>query len=181
MLKIIQENKAVVQFLVTFGGLYVVLALLYRYYLGMEVPIQHFPDYFTHLVSEQSSEFVKAMGYSSKIEPHPFQASMKFFVNKQYLIQVVEGCNGISVLILFISFIFAFYKGAKKTFLYAFAGCALIYTMNVIRIGILAIGVYEYPKYSDFLHNIVFPAVIYGTVFLLWFAWINRFSKTVKK
>ncbi|HET8837479.1 MAG TPA: exosortase family protein XrtF [Flavobacteriaceae bacterium] len=177
MLKIISENKAVVRFLVIFGGLYLILALLYKLYLGMEFSINHFPDYFTHLVSVQSSEMVQVFGYSSKVEPHPFQESMKFFVNGEFLARIVEGCNAISVIILFVSFIFAFYKDAKKTFLFAFAGAVFIYAINIFRIALLAIGIYEYPEYSGFLHGTVFPAIIYGTVFFLWFLWVKNFSK----
>ncbi len=181
MLKIIKENKAVVQFLLTFGGLYLILAVLYKFYLGMDFSINNFPDYFTRLVAEQSREMVQVFGYSSKIEPHPFQESMKFFVNDRYLARIVEGCNGISVIILFVSFIFAFYKGAKKTFIFAFSGSVFIYAINILRIALLAIAIYEYPEYTDFLHGTAFPAIIYGTVFLLWFVWVNNFSKNTKK
>ena len=57
----------------------------------------------------------------------------------------------------------------------------LIYVVNIIRIVILSIGIYSYPKQADVLHEVVFPAIIYGVVFLLWVFWVNRFSKLNKK
>lgn len=177
MLKIIKENKAVVRFLLTFGGIYLVLALLYQWYLTVEVPLRYFPDFFTHLVAEQSKEIIQVFGYTSKTLPHPFEESVKLFVNGDFLVRVVEGCNGISVLILFVAFVFAFNKKWKQTVLFALAGSVLLYVMNVLRIALLTIGIYEYPQHTDILHQIVFPAIIYGTVFLLWFVWVNQFTK----
>jgi len=56
----------------------------------------------------------------------------------------------------------------------------LIYAMNIIRIALLTIAIYERPEHTELLHGTVFPAVIYGTVFLLWLGWINAYKKPIK-
>ncbi|HET8809841.1 MAG TPA: exosortase family protein XrtF [Flavobacteriaceae bacterium] len=181
MLKILKENKAVVRFLLIFGGCYLVLALLYKAYLSYEVSEAYYPDFFTHLVAEQTKLVLRGFGYVSETLPHPNEESVQLFVNGKLMVRVVEGCNAISVIILFVSFVVAFFNGWKPTLLFIFGGAVLLYVMNIFRIALLTIGLYGFPQYKQLLHDIVFPAIIYGTVFLLWFLWMNRFSKQTTK
>ena len=88
---------------------------------------------------------------------------------------MVEGCNAISVMILFASFVFAFYKGAK-TFLFAVAGLILLHILNISRIVLLNIIFLKYPQYEKIGHDYLFPAIIYGGVIILWLVWIQVFA-----
>ncbi|GAA4893379.1 hypothetical protein GCM10023311_17370 [Flaviramulus aquimarinus] len=135
----------------------------------------------THLVSKQTDTLLRAFGYNSEILPHPDEPSMKVIVNGKFIARIIEGCNAISVIVLFMSFIVAFSGTLKTTFFYILSGAVLIYTVNVLRIVILIIGMYHYPEYEDVMHTVVFPAIIYGMVFLLWIFWVNRFSKLKQK
>ena len=105
---------------------------------------------------------------------------MKLLVRGKYLARIIEGCNAISVIVLFISFVIAFSGKLKTTVLFLLSGSILIYVVNLIRIVILAVGLYHYPWRSDILHSVIFPAIIYGMVFLLWMLWVNRFSNIGK-
>lgn len=131
----------------------------------------------THLVSVQSKVLLETLGYDVQILPHPDEPSMKVFVNGNFLARIVEGCNSISVIILFVSFIMAFAAELKTTFFYILSGSILIYSVNVLRIVFLSMGLYHYPNQEAVLHTVVFPGIIYGLVFLLWVFWVNRFSK----
>ena len=77
---------------------------------------------------------------------------------------------------LFISFLIAFAGKPKTTFFYALSGSVLIYTINIVRIAVLSIGLYHYPWRRDILHTVIFPLLIYGMVFILWMVWVRRFS-----
>jgi len=151
--------------------------MLYSYYLDKSQGGSFYPDYFTHIVAKQSSVLIEWMGYSSKIEPHELEASQKLFVNNEFMARIVEGCNAASIIILFVSFIIAFAENFKKTFLFLLGGGLLIYLVNLIRIAILTVMYYEYPQYQETLHSVVFPAIIYGMVFLLWMIWVRMLSE----
>ena len=138
---------------------------------------KYYPDYLTNLVAKQSQALLETVGYSTTIEPHSNEASMKLIINNKFVARVVEGCNSVSVIILFLSFIIAFADKFKITALYIFVGSILIYSVNLIRIVILSIGLYHYPWRREILHTVIFPLIIYGMVFLLWMFWVNRFSK----
>jgi hypothetical protein len=46
---------------------------------------------------------------------------------------------------------------------------------------LLVVLMYHFPDYKEFLHGVLFPLLIYGTVFLLWIIWVNKFSFYAKK
>ena len=48
------------------------------------------------------------------------------------------------------------------------------------RIVILSACLYHYPWRREILHTVIFPIVIYGTVFILWMIWVNKFAKKKK-
>lgn len=177
MLQTIRKYKSVLWFLLTFLGSYLLLSVLYNLYLTYGSSATYYPDYVTHQVAAQSEQVIEWMGYVSSIEPHPKEASMKLYVEGAFLARVVEGCNAVSVIILFVAFMLAFFNGWKKTLLFISGGIVFIYGMNVVRIALLGIAIYEYPTYTELLHGVLFPAVIYGSVFLLWIFWVTRFSK----
>ena len=158
--------------------IYGVLTIAYHLYLSFSDGSQFYPDYMTHLVARQTNTLLNSIGYDANILPHPNEPSMKVIINGKYVARVIEGCNALSVIILFLSFIVAFAGKLKTTIFYGFAGSILIYAFNLIRIVILSVGLYHYPWREELLHNIIFPLLIYGTVFLLWMIWVNRFSKT---
>lgn len=160
----------------TFLLVYAVLTFAYKLYLDYSDGSEYYPDYMTNLVAKQTEALLNNFGYEARIERHPDEPSMKLIINSKYLARVVEGCNSLSVIILFASFVIAFAGKFKTTFFYILAGSVLIYVVNLFRIVILSIGLYHYPWRREELHTVIFPLIIYGMVFLLWMFWINRFS-----
>jgi len=154
-------------------GTYLLLSLLYAVYLQVSTNESHSPDYITTLVSNQSKEVISSFGYKANVIPYGKEPSIKLYINNQYLANIIEGCNALSIIILFISFVVSFSQNFKKTLLFIFVGTVLIYSINILRIAILAIAIYEYPQYQSFLHGIIFPGLIYGMVFLLWMLWVR--------
>ena len=119
-----------------------------------------------------------------KMESHQFQPAVRLIYNDVYIARVVEGCNAISVMILFAAFIFAFSARWHKTILYIFIGIILLHVLNCIRIALLCFSLFHYKQYSTILHGTIFPLIIYGAVFVLWILWITNYSgygKATKK
>jgi len=160
---------------------YAVLTFSYKLFLQYSSGDNYYPDYMTSLVGKQSKEILSALDYRVLLIPHPSEASLKLIINEKYVARVIEGCNSVSIIILFISFVIAFASKFKTTALYILAGSVLIYIANLVRIVILSIGLYHYPWRKDILHTVIFPAIIYGMVCFLWVVWVNRFSKSKKQ
>jgi exosortase family protein XrtF len=180
LLQLVQKYASVIRFIFTFLGTYLLLAFLYNLYLNNFDSASYYPDYLTHLVALQSEAVVSAMGYDVEIRSGFPEATMHLIVNGNFVARIIEGCNAASIIILFISFMLAFFGSLKPTLIYTLAGSVLIYVTNIFRIGLMAVGIYEYPQYAHFLHTIAFPLVIYGSVFLLWVVWIIIYTKQIR-
>ncbi|QAA81641.1 exosortase family protein XrtF [Aequorivita sp. H23M31] len=175
------KYKSVIKFVILFLGTYLVLSALYAYYLKISVNSGYPPDFFTNLVARQSSALLDALGYQPRMEYVPQHKGMFIILEKNYAINIVEGCNAVSVIILFVAFVISFAEKFKKTFFFLLAGAVLIYVVNIFRIAMLAIALYKYPEYQDVLHSVIFPAVIYGMVFLLWIIWVRTLNAKPSK
>ncbi|MCA0132988.1 exosortase family protein XrtF [Winogradskyella alexanderae] len=180
MKTLLLKYKLVIRFIITFLTVYSVLTVGYYFYLEFSDGTKYYPDYATHLVANQTENLLDGLGYDAKVLPHESEPSMKVIINGKFVARVIEGCNAISIIILFLSFIIAFADNFKTTFLYCLAGSIIIYAFNLIRIVVLSAGLYHYPWRREILHTVIFPLAIYGTVFVLWMVWVNRFSKKRK-
>jgi exosortase family protein XrtF len=133
-------------------------------------------DGFTEIVADQTRWLTEKMGYEVHIALHPEQPSVKFILNDVYISRIVEGCNALAVMILFMAFVIAFKGNIKKTIAFIALGIIAIHLLNIIRIALISIAIYHYPQYQHFLHGVLFPLVIYGFVFVLWVLWVKKYS-----
>ena len=176
MLSLFRKYRLVLRFIFIFLGSYFVFSSLYNAYLILYDTENPVPDPLTRLVAQQSGALMESFGYEVDVVMHSTGLSMKLMVEDIFLAGIVEGCNSASIIILFTSFILAFFGRPVATLMYIFAGAVIVYIANILRIVILAISIYEYPQYSGFMHSIFFPLAIYGTVFILWIIWVRIYS-----
>lgn len=169
------------QFLATFFGLYLALTIAYQTYLNQNENHQNNADVFTELVAYQAVFVMKYFDKSSYSKTNSTTASISLFYKNKNVSRVIEGCNAISIIILFVSFVVAFSGKLKPTFLYIVSGVFLIHLCNVLRIGVLSVLFYEIPQYKNVLHNVFFPFIIYSIVFILWVVWVTKFSNYAAK
>lgn len=174
--KLFTEHKGVFKFLAIFLGSYLILSAIYLGYISLSTQDQQI-DPITRLVGLQSEMIINQWGYDARVLPQSGKPSLQLFVNGDYVARIIEGCNAISIIILFAAFVIAFRKDLKRTLLFLFGGAVLIYAINLLRIGILAIALYKYPDKEPLLHQVVFPGIIYGFVAFLWMLWVGVFKK----
>ena len=153
-------------------GTYLLLSFFYATYLKVSENGNYPPDFITNLVAKQSNALLEGVGYKSALSPDNLGEGVFLTIENSFTVVIVEGCNSVSVIILFIAFIIAFAERFKKTFLFLFAGSVLIYTVNILRIAILVVAIYKFPEYENMLHSVVFPGIIYSMVFILWMVWV---------
>ena len=174
-----KRQRSIVLFLAKFFATYLLSFVIYSFYLretqNKEVAFSCAP--ITTLVAEQTEEILSFWGFNAAHVQHKEEMSVKLILNGQYTARVIEGCNSVSIIILFISFIVAFAGTLKSTLIFGVIGAISIYIINILRIAFLTVMLYKYPEEQEFLHNLVFPAIIYGFTFLLWVIWVQKFSK----
>lgn len=166
-----QDFKPILIILLRFTLIYIGLVFLYQLYLNTQIGL----DIISKWVGTQVCFVQEMAGYTSSMQELPDEQTAYFILDDVIPSRMVEGCNAISVMILFMAFVFAFYRGLQ-TFLFVGIGLIVLHISNVLRIAGINI-VYMYSEeYFKIGHDYFFPAIIYGMVVLLWIIWIKFFA-----
>lgn len=168
-------------FLTKFFAVYLLLAFLYHSYLSRFDSAKMEVDGITRLVACQAEAMLGCFGQNAAVLPNPAEPGLKLFYNGKWVARIIEGCNAVSIMVLFVSFIIAFTGKFKPTLFFILGGLFVIHIFNIIRIALLAAAIFHYPEQEHWLHGVVFPLVIYGVVFGLWLIWVNKFSFYAEK
>lgn len=171
---IMKEYKSLFLFLLKFLGTYVLLILLYNLYLENYLPA-HEPDPYTAFTSNMTSSVLNFIGFPAEsyhIENEPYY---RIAINGISTSIVNEGCNALSIMIIFVAFIVAFSTNFKTTFLYILVGLVFLFLMNIGRIVLLNWIFRYHSSYGKMAHDYLFPALIYGSIVILWIVWIRYF------
>lgn len=176
-----QEFKPTILFLVKFGVTYGLLTLLYGAY------VSSFNDYdppradgVTRAVSAQTTAILDMLGYTATQQQHPTEPSILVTVNGIESVRIFEGCNGISMFILFTAFVIAFTGPWKRMAWFIPAGLVFIHLSNLGRLVALSLISLHYPQHMYFFHKYGFTIIIYVAVFLLWVLWVGRLQRKRK-
>ena len=181
MKEYILQFKPFLVFLAKFAASYLLLTFVYQTYLHQFDEKKMEVDGFTQLVANQSQKILSLSDANSHTGINTKEASVKLFYNGKWVARIIEGCNALSVIILFVSFVIAFTGKLKPTLLFILFGSLLIHIFNVLRIALLCMALHNFPQYDSLLHDVIFPIVIYGLVFLLWIVWVNKYSFYAEK
>lgn len=179
MKKYIVQYRPFLLFLGKFFLAYLVLTLFYQLYLRQfESPKL---DSITNLVAKNTEYVLQIINSNARVDLDKPSISIPIFYNQKNVARIIEGCNAISVIILFISFVIAFSGKIKQTIFFILGGSIFIYALNISRIILLSVLMFHYPQFEHILHGVIFPLIIYGAVFILWIVWVNKFSKYATK
>lgn len=170
-----KEYRPIFISLLKFFSVYLILTALYYWYLTYYQNDLATCDIYTFNVAKQSSCLLQWIGITSKAIHIDHENFMRFYINNKFVSIVNEGCNALSVIILYVSFIIAFAYSFKKTCIYLVITILFIYLINIVRISFVNYIFYYYPQYGKFSHDYLFPSIIYGLIIILWIVWIKYF------
>lgn len=173
--------KPFLLFLGKFLLTYLLLTFVYQSYLGQFDVKKNETDSFTKLVAKQTEDVLLFVNCDVRTAPNTKEPAVNIYYNKKLIARIIEGCNAISVIILFVAFLVSFSGKMQATIYYVAGGSIIIHILNVSRIALLCVLMYYYPAQKHFLHDVFFPLFIYGFVFVMWIIWINKFSKYANK
>lgn len=174
------QYKPFLVFLAKFLGSYAVLIFVYNAYLKSFDANKFEADGFTKMVAAQSGFLLKNAAFDFELGDAKDSPSVVFYVRSKAFVRIVEGCNALSVMILFVAFVLAFRGKFWTTGMFLIVGLLTIHVLNISRIALLTAGMFYYPEFKTLLHDVVFPLFIYGVVFGLWVLWVNKFSDYAK-
>jgi exosortase family protein XrtF len=169
-----QDFKPSIFFLAKFIGFYIVLNIAYGFYLDAS---QGQADIMTKWVTEQTAAIIDS--YEDKIATGP-KADLKsifIFKDSQAILSVYEGCNGLNVMVIFVSFLIAYGKIGTRMLWFIPLGMVVIHLFNLLRILLLFHVTISMPDFLYFSHKYLFTAFIYIGVFGMWALWIFKVNE----
>ncbi|MEJ0030753.1 MAG: exosortase family protein XrtF [Bacteroidota bacterium] len=166
-----KDQKAILFFLLKFVGLYVVLNTVYGLWISSYAPL---PDPITKVVTHQSVACISITEKNISIGSVATSPNVPILKDGRAVVNVYEGCNGLNVMFVFLSFVIAYTGTLWKTAWFCVVGLVLIYIFNLFRVSLLYFIAEYYPNNLYFFHKYLFTGVLYGIVFVLWYFWVRK-------
>ncbi len=160
--------------LIFFVG-YLGLLLLYLGYLHYFNTVKNTVDPFTFVTAKNAAWAMSQLGFDTQAFHFNGKHYVWLYIEKEYATKVNEGCNAISIAILVIAFVTAFYTTKKQVCIYLIFSLIVLYIINILRIAWLS---YIYRFQHDFFkvgHDWIFPSIVYGFVVVSWLVWMKYF------
>jgi exosortase family protein XrtF len=170
----IAQYKYAILFIVKYLALYLILNTVYAFYIDYYNPQ---PDSLTISIAYKVAKLLQWIGEPAVVEIKNGYAKVPIMREGNVVVEVFEGCNGVNVIIVYLSFLFAFSGPKKLLAKFLIVGIVLIYLINLFRVGALYLVALHNPDKLYFFHKFFFTAIIYGFVFILWFLWGNAVKR----
>ena len=167
------EFKPTIAFLLRFIGLFVVASLVYGFFIPAYEPGV---DPVTRAITHQASAILNFLGWATQSFDYPGKSTTSLQWQGKGIISVYEGCNGLNVMVVFLSFIFAFGPLNKTTGWFILVALTTINLANLARIILLFFVVIYLSAWSYFAHKYLFTAFIYVIVLALWIIWVRKYG-----
>lgn len=171
-----KDFKPIIFFIARFFLVYILLTALYSWFLQPYLYEQQIADPITSWMADSAVSLMNFLGFEASNIQVEGEVWRRFILDGAYASSVNEGCNAVSVMIIFLSFIVAFSRGLVRTLVFSLFGLGIVILSNIARIALLTWFFRYQPAYSKMSHDYLFPAIIYGTVVVLWFIWVNFFA-----
>lgn len=168
----LKQNKKAILFVVSMLGIYFALQFLYDYIIS---PYTSVDSKLIEIIISQAEGILVSMNYELLISNPIYENHMGITATSGVIIG--NPCDGLSLFILFTSFLVVFSGKWWFKIIYILLGVGLIHFLNVFRVVALAIIVKYYPETLDFHHSYTFTLFIYSIIFLVWMLRIKVYSK----
>lgn len=174
MTGMLKEFRPTILFLAKFIGIYFIANLAYGFWVTSYYPR---PDPVTELITHQSAWALRQMGWETSVENSGSRPTTFIECDGRRIVSVFEGCNGIGVGIVFLSFLGAMGPLGRAVGWFAALGLLILYASNVSRIVFLFLVSMNFRQYFYFAHKYLFTASIYAVVLVLWVWWVKKYPR----
>ena len=160
-------NSKNVRIGVFFAKALAIYGLWYVVYDLWLLPDGRLDQWLSHNVAWMTKNVMSLFGHESE--------SIKriVYVRNAGGVEVINGCNGLTTVGLFIGFVMAYPGKTWRRALFIPTGVLVIYATNVFRIVIMLFAKLYWPAAFDPLHGFGLTTIFYVTVFGLWVIWVN--------
>ena len=108
--------------------------------------------------------------------PDCFAKGITVYVAGRPTLNILPGCNGLELIILYIGFLLCLPTTLKRMANFIVWGGISILILNYIRFVVLAYMTVQKMALTHFLHLYVFTLIVYGYIFLLWRQYTKKYG-----
>lgn len=159
-----------IRFLIWFVALYLILNMIYGLWVEAWNPQA---DPATGWVGRQTAWCLNQIGYEVSLQPLADRPLIAFMSAGAVVINLFEGCNGINVMIVFVSFLLAYGGRPQRLIPFTLVGLLLIHILNLARVGLLFWLAETESTWFYYFHKYLFTGFLFAFVFLGWWIWIK--------
>lgn len=157
-------NSPILKFIAKALVIFVIWYMLYELWLLPEGSLDH---WLSLNIIGVSAGIIDLLGYDV------FTVNRIIGIGEYPGIEIIDGCNGIAAMGLFLGFILAYPGDWKNKASFCFVGIGIIYVVNILRVITLTITQANWPEFFDFTHDYSTTAIFYIVIFVLWMVWVN--------
>ncbi len=97
------------------------------------------------------------------------------FLNDEPILEIGSSCDGLSFMILFLSFVIAYpSRDIPSKLIFILIGVLTIHVLNTIRTLLLILNFTYNAESFDFNHKYTFVIIVYGIVLWMWMIWARK-------
>ena len=163
-------NRLLIRFILVATAMYLVWFFGYEQWLAQDGRLD---TVLCDNISRTSAALLRAFGFAASLDNvNPNVLLM----NGRAAVVVGSPCNGLVLYALFAGFVLAFPGPWLRKLWFIPLGIAIIWGLNVLRVGALALNQYYAHQSIDFNHHYTFTFVVYSCIFGLWMLWARRLA-----
>jgi exosortase/archaeosortase family protein len=157
------------QFLVVAAGLYLAWLIAYEGFIG---PDGRLDTWLTINIAAASAGLLRLLGFAASTGAD----SPLLLMDNLPAVLVGAACDGLVLYALFAGFIIAFPGPVRPKLWFIPAGIGVLYMINIVRVGALALNHHYAHQSVDFNHHYTFSFIVYGCICLLWMQWVRWYG-----
>jgi exosortase/archaeosortase family protein len=157
------------QFLFVAACLYLGWLLAYEGFIG---PDGRLDTWLSTNIAAASAGLLRLLGFSATVAV----GSPLLCMDGQPAVIVGAPCDGLVLYVLFAGFIVAFPGPLRPKLWFIPLGIVVLYLLNIVRVGALALNQHYAHRSVDFNHHYTFSFVVYACICLLWMQWVRWYG-----
>ena len=164
LMKLINQNKEVIQFIALFITFCTVFYILYYYFM----------DRFTLLENITASILgflLRILGMDVVVDGNTVT------IVGHITLRIIDECTAMFGSIVYISCILAYPADVKKKVMGIVLGVPCLYAINMVRLIILAFVGVSSPGIFEFVHTYLWQTIFIAFVILIWLIWVDKVVK----
>jgi exosortase/archaeosortase family protein len=131
----------------------------------------------TNIITSGTIKFINLYSPASFVYTYTRDLSVAsdfIFQNNKLIFIIADGCNGLSLIAIYLGFIILMPYPIKRKIIFGIGGVIILTIANIIRCTLLYWIFKKYPASFDFNHHYLFSILMYLLIFYGWILFTKR-------